>query len=131
MYQIRFLPARLLAVPAALLLTVAAAADDPPKADLAKIDRAVAKEPAYQGEPRYCLLVFGHEAKTRVWLVQDGDVLYVDRNANGDLTEDGERVPSAKEQRNDFVAFQAGDLRDGNKTHTKLVVTRSVATQEY
>ena len=30
------------------------------------------------------------EAQTRVWIVQDGDTLYVDRNGNGDLTEPGE-----------------------------------------
>jgi len=61
-------------------------------ADLAKIDRTIAKEPAYQSKaPRYCLLVFGPEAKTRIWLVLDGRVLYVDRNGNGDLTDKGER----------------------------------------
>jgi hypothetical protein len=36
--------------------------------------------------------VFGAEAKTRAWLILDGDTLYVDRNANGDLTEANERV---------------------------------------
>lgn len=59
-------------------------------ADLTKIDRTIAKEPAYKAKPKYCLLVFGPEAKTRIWLVVDGDVLYVDRNGNGDLTEKGE-----------------------------------------
>src|SRR5262249_17986366 len=46
----------------------------------------------YRGKPAYCLLVFGLEAKTRVWLVLDGDTLYVDRNGNGDLTEEGKPV---------------------------------------
>jgi hypothetical protein len=64
--------------------------------DLSKIDRTLAKEPAYQSKPKYCLLVFGPEAKHRVWIVLDGDTLYVDRNGNGDLTEAGERL---KEQR--------------------------------
>ena len=36
--------------------------------DLSKVDRTIAKEPIYQTAPRYCLLVFGHEANTRVWL---------------------------------------------------------------
>ena len=27
--------------------------------DLTKIDRTIAKEPAYKNKPRYCLLVFG------------------------------------------------------------------------
>jgi hypothetical protein len=55
--------------------------------DLTKIDRTIAKQPVYQTKtPKYCLLVFGPEAKLRVWLVLDGNVLYVDRDANGDLT---------------------------------------------
>ena len=62
-------------------------------ADLAKVERRIGKEPTYQTKtPKYCLLVFGEQARTRVWLVQDGDVLFVDRNANGDLTEKDERV---------------------------------------
>jgi len=55
------------------------------------IDRTVAKEPPYATKsPSYCLLLFGPQAKARVWLVLDGDKLYVDRNGNGDLTERGE-----------------------------------------
>jgi hypothetical protein len=60
--------------------------------DLAKIDRTIRKEPAYKGKPKYCLVVLGPEAKTRIWLVLDGDVLYVDRKGNGDLTEPENRV---------------------------------------
>src|SRR4051794_25720010 len=62
-------------------------------ADLAKIERTIKKEPAYQSkEPKYCLLVFGPEAETRVWLVVDDGAMYFDRNGNGDLTEEGKRV---------------------------------------
>jgi hypothetical protein len=68
-----------------------------PAADLGAIDRTIAREPAYKSKtPKYCLLVFGPEAKTRVWLVLDGDTLYVDRNGNGDLTEKGEMVALPK-----------------------------------
>jgi hypothetical protein len=74
-------------VPAVLVGPVGAA-------DLAKIDRTIAKEPAYQTKaPRYCLLVFGPQAKARVWLVLDGDTLYVDRKGNGDLTDPRNKVP--------------------------------------
>jgi hypothetical protein len=67
-----------------------------PAADLSKIDRTIRKEPVYKSKsPKYCLLVFGPEGAARVWLVLDGDTLYVDRNGNGDLTEDGERIGSA------------------------------------
>jgi hypothetical protein len=56
------------------------------------IERTIVREPVYRHRPRYCLLVFGPEARTRVWLVLAGDRLYVDRNGNGDLTEGGECV---------------------------------------
>jgi hypothetical protein len=48
--------------------------------DLSRIDCTIKKEPAYQGKPKYCLLVLGPEARARVWLVLD-DVLYVDATA--------------------------------------------------
>jgi hypothetical protein len=96
----------------------AARAADPPSATLAKVERTIAKEPAYQSKaPRYCLLVFGPEAKFRVWLVQDGDALYVDRNGNGDLTEDGERV-AKKEGEPGQRRFEVGDLTDGEMKHS-------------
>src|SRR5258708_1486782 len=72
------------AAAAALALWASAAG----AADLPKVDRTIGKEPAYTTkQPRYCLLVFGPRAGFKVWLVQDGNVLYVDRNGNGDLTE--------------------------------------------
>ena len=61
--------------------------------DLTTIDREITKEPKYQNQPRYALLAFGPKADRLAWLVMDGeDILYVDRNGNGDLTEEGERV---------------------------------------
>jgi hypothetical protein len=69
--------------------------------DLTKIDRRIAKEPAYQSKtPSFGLLVFGPEAKSRAWVVLDGDILYVDRNCNGDLTEEGERLVIKNPRRN-------------------------------
>lgn len=54
--------------------------------DLATIPRTIRKEPTYEGQPRYCLLVFGPEAKTRTWMVRDDRYLYLDRAGAGDLT---------------------------------------------
>jgi hypothetical protein len=91
--------------------------------DLHKVDRTIKKEPAYKGKPRYCLLVFGPEAKTRVWLVLDGDTLYVDRNGNGDLTEPGEKVAAEKEGAAEGnYTFKVGDIRDGKRLHKTLTV---------
>jgi RNA polymerase sigma factor (sigma-70 family) len=64
--------------------------------DLRKIDRTIALEPKYKTQPFYALLAIGPEAKKRVWLVVDGDTLYVDRNGNGDLTEAKERIDKPK-----------------------------------
>lgn len=93
--------------------------------DLKKIDRVITREPAYQAKsPAYCMLVFGPDAKTRVWLVHDGDRLYVDRNGNGDLTEPGELVLADKDDSTDpkegIYRFTIGDLRDGALTHKNL-----------
>jgi hypothetical protein len=84
--------------------------------DLAKIDRNIKKEPAYKGKPRYCLLVFGPEAKTRVWVVadvvQDPDVgasidrLYIDGNGNGDLTESADRAKF----NSPYSRWESGDI---------------------
>src|SRR5436309_12533984 len=99
-------------------------------ADLTKIERRIAREPAYRTKtPKYCLLVFGLDAKARVWLVQDGDTLYVDRNGNGDLTEDGKRV-KIKQQNESFRSFEVDDLTLDGLTHTGLSVTQIKASPE-
>jgi hypothetical protein len=86
---------------------------------LTKIDRTIVKEPAYKSKPTYCLLVFGQEAKTRIWLVLDSDVLYVDRNGNGDLTENGESLQG------DRKPWSVGEVieADGRTKHTDLRIT--------
>lgn len=61
-------------------------------AGLAKINRSLRREPKYKTEPYYALVIIGSKAERRVWLVVDGETLYVDRNGNGDLTEANERV---------------------------------------
>ena len=88
--------------------------------DLSKIDKTIAKEPVYETEvPKYCLLVFGPEAKTRVWLVIDGDQLYADRNGNGDLTDEGERKRAITSGGKEGTFFEFGALTtiNGKKVH--------------
>jgi hypothetical protein len=92
-----------------------------------KIDRTLVKEPAYRTKaPKYGLLLFGPDGKDRVWLVHDGDTLYVDRNGNGDLTEPGEKVAAEKKPGRDSVeegyAFDVGDVTVGGRTHKGLAV---------
>jgi hypothetical protein len=95
--------------------------------DLAKIDRTIAKEPAYETKHRkYCLLVLGPEAKIRIWLVLDGHTLYVDRNGNGDLTEPGEKVVGKKTNENDADdgghTFEIGDLHVGSRVYKGVTI---------
>src|SRR5437762_2567508 len=80
-------------------------------ADLSKLDRTIAKQPSYSGKPEYCLLVFGDDAKDRVWLVRDGDTLYADKNGNGDLTEAGEKIAGDKDSTT--LSFHVGTIRIG------------------
>jgi hypothetical protein len=119
---------RILTLPAAAFLLLLAA---PAQAQgLAKVERKIAKEPAYQTKsPKYCLLVFGLDAKTRVWLVQDGDTLYVDKNGNGDLTGDDKRV-KLKQEGDSYRSFEAGDITIDGLTHTGLSVMQMKATAE-
>jgi hypothetical protein len=107
---------------AGLLLAVCGSAT---AAELGRIDRHVRKEPAYTSKsPRYCLLVIGREAADRVWLVKDGNVLYVDRNGNGDLTEPGKKVVASKGgSAEDGYQFEAGEVSVGGKTHYRLHVS--------
>ena len=101
--------------------------------DLTGIDRSVNKEPDYNAEkPLYGLYVFGPEARTRVWAVFDKsdpdagvyDVLYFDRNANGDLTEPEERIVASGSD--DNLTFDIGTFTDelADQTHTGLSISR-------
>jgi hypothetical protein len=97
-------------------------------ADLTQIDRKITREPTYRSKPKYCLLVFGPEARVRVWLVLDGDTLYVDRNGNGDLTEAGERLTGGKGDGTEDgeYMFTLGDIQDGTLIHKAFVQVRKL-----
>jgi hypothetical protein len=80
--------------------------------DYAKIVRKLVKEPAYQSKaPKYVLLLFGREAKLRVWLVADGEAVYLDRNGDGDLTTKGERFEHASDCKDVEIADPDGRTR--------------------
>lgn len=65
---------------------------------LAGIDRTIVREPEYHHQPRYALMVLGAEAMAAVWIVEDGKKLYVDRNGNRDLTDDGPPISATNER---------------------------------
>jgi WD40 repeat protein len=97
-------------------------------ADLSKVDRTIGKLPSFNSkQPEFCLLVFGPDAGKRVWLVQDGGVLYIDRNSNGDLTEADEKVasdPKSSSPDEEVFRFRAGDIVDGSLVHKDVEITR-------
>jgi hypothetical protein len=87
--------------------------------DYDKIDRALTKEPSYKsGAPKYALLLFGPRAKP-VWLVIDGDTAYVDRNGDGDLTADDERIDDFATRKNELNT----EIADPD-AHSKYAITR-------
>src|SRR5215471_11894944 len=80
----------------AALLVLLIAGQPAAGADLSKIERRIVREPVYEtGKPKYCLVVLGPQAKTRVWLVLDGKALYADCTGKGDLTGPGKRLKNA------------------------------------
>jgi hypothetical protein len=87
--------------------------------DLGKLDRSIFKEPTYTAkQPLYGLLVFGSKADKRVWIVLDKsksdapcyDVLYLDRNADGDLTASDERLIARAPE--GFPFFSLAEFKD-------------------
>ena len=86
------------------------------------IERHINKEPTYESKPEYCLFAFGQTGQKRVWLVKDGDALFLDRNGNGDLTEEGERLTPSK--RRDLNA----DYRDVDYPDIQIDLPKTVGT---
>jgi len=111
-----------------ILMGTSWAAAGGPTADLAKIERQIGKEPAYKGKPGYLLLVFGSDAKHKVWLVLDGDTLYVDRQGTGDLSQPACRV-SGEADRYYERLFKVGDLHLGGQRYADLQVIVHSAKQ--
>jgi len=109
------------------------ASDPPPTAaanETGRYDRSIGKEPTYQSAPKYCLLTLGTSGDVRVWMVEDGKRLYVDKNANGDLTDDGPPIePSnvrdlGNNNRWDFEYTLDAIAPDKGPRHTSFVLRR-------
>jgi hypothetical protein len=66
--------------------------------DNPQLGRTPVKEPTYTSTPKYCLLALGLNGDTKVWMVEDGKRLFLDKNANGDLTDDGPPIEPSKER---------------------------------
>lgn len=76
--------------------------------------------------PRYCLLTFPANKKERqtVLMVTDGDRLHVDRNSDGDLTNDGPFLNSKRREWESerYHKFTTEELKVGNKIHKTILI---------
>jgi hypothetical protein len=92
-------------------------------------DRTIIKEPAYQSTPKYSLITLGNSGDVKVWMVEDGKRLFVDKNANGDMTDDGPPIKPTKVRdlganRWDFE-YLVGDISPTKgPRHTHFVLRR-------
>ena len=83
--------------------------------DYSKVDRKIATSPTFLAEPRFAMLLLG--SKTRIWMALDKstkevayhNVLYIDRDADGDLGERGERF-NAIPRDGKALAFEVGKI---------------------
>jgi hypothetical protein len=97
-------PLRIVAASAVVSFAFAAALGGE---EMPEFPKRIAKEPAYTAPVQYfALFVLGHDGDTRVWMVADGDRLYVDSNGNGDLTEPGERFDSFRSSQGNEIPLR-------------------------
>jgi len=88
-------------------------------------DYQIHREPKYASVPQYCLFSFGDPAQQLIWLVLDGDSIYVDRNGNGDLTDDGEPLEPINER------VLNSNYRDGDYEPIELVSGKELVLGYY
>jgi hypothetical protein len=119
----------------AIMTSFAFAEVDAPKTSPAppKISRIIRKEPIYVAKaPQYFLLALGRETQAPVWLVLDGETLYVDCDANGDLTDPGEgRQPVAKDKDELTFEVQKGEITSYKTAKLTLRVVHSTQEQKW
>ena len=94
-----------------------------------RFDRAIVKEPTYQSAPKYCILTLGSSSDTKVWMIEDGKRLFVDRNANGDMTDDGPPIQPGKvrnlgDGHRDFEYSLDAITPSNGSRHTNFVLRR-------
>jgi hypothetical protein len=109
--------------------------------DFAKVDRTVGKTPPLTKHARYGLFLFGANGEKRVWAILDRtadaagarfDVLYLDRDADGDLAEPGETIRDAGAE-GDGEKFVVGDFVDPatGARHTAFTITWTEASVRF
>lgn len=120
------------------LCLLAVAAGPPPgdprgdfvEVDFARVARSIRKEPRYVAQPRYALFILDPKGEFHAWAVLDKsdaklphyDVLYFDKNGDGDLTDLAERFVGKYDNEAKQLSIRVGDLPiPGTKlTHTDV-----------
>jgi hypothetical protein len=114
-----------------LIWLVCAAPASMRAADLAQARRPLPKVPKEAGASfKYCLLVFGPEGRTHIWLAWDGTTLYADEKGHGDLTRPDARITGKKWNPKDpdedsELIFQLGEINNGDRRHKDICVVVS------
>ncbi len=109
--------------------------------DFARVDRTVGKTPPLTAHARYGLFLFGAAGEKRVWAILDRtadapgarfDVLYLDRDADGDLAEPGEtiRVTGPEGDGEKFAVGNFDDPATGAR-HTGFTITWTDASVRF
>ena len=127
---------------ASVALLVGCSLLGPSHPDLSSIGRRIVREPEYVTKiPLYGLFVFDSEASTSIWAALDKsskdrdlyDVLYLDLNSNGDLTEGNERFEGrvVGAGTDESVEFLVGSLfvSTTGHTHTEVMISASGGSQ--
>ena len=110
--------------------------------DFNKVERKIQKLPQLLA-PRYGLFLFGFNGEKKVWAVVDKsskhakthDLLYLDKNADGDLTQKGERFEGevSKSHWGTQAVFSIGEFTDPatNAVHTEFKITYTPKSVRY
>ncbi len=91
------------------------------------------KEPQYQSTPRYCLIAIGSNREKKMWTVMDDLTMYVDLNANGDLTDDGGPIAGEIEmsfQGTTYANFFIGVLESDSIVHTDANLRAAITEKD-
>ena len=96
---------------------------------MSHFDRRIIKEPSYQSTPKYSLITLGDGGDVQVWMVEDGKRLFVDKNADGNLTDDGPPIEPSKVRdlggnRWDFEYSLDAITPTNGSRHTSFVLRR-------
>ena len=91
------------------------------------------RQPEYSGTPRYCVIAIGPQRDKQMWVAIDKHTLYVDLNANGDLTEPDEQIEGEVEMEfkgTTYVNFFIGTVEHESILHSDANVRAAITEDD-